>query len=79
MIHDNLEKIHRQMVKEAVVGAVLSGLKLMGRTGKVIAKNPMRSVGAGFGANDLVSGTRSMSDAVSHGHNMAQNIGRITM
>jgi hypothetical protein len=71
---------HEAMVKEALIGSAVGGLaRIMGRAGKVIIKNPMKSIGAGFAAGDMVSGTQRMSEATAGGRNMAAGIGAGTM
>ncbi len=74
------ESGHRMMVKEAIIGAAVGGIaRLMGRTGKVIVKNPMRSIGTGFAANDVLSGTQRMGEASASGRNLAAGIRAGTM
>lgn len=71
---------HESMIKEALVGKALLGVgKLMGRAGKVVVKNPMKTLGVTFTGSDILSRTNRMSSAASEGANLAQSVGRITM
>jgi hypothetical protein len=71
--------MHEALVKEAVIGAVASGIGRFGLgTGKWVAKNPMKSLGVGFTALDVStagaagarraaeSAARNMSSTISH-------------
>ena len=67
---------HRALVKEAFIG---TGLRLMSRVGKVIVKNPLKTLGVGFTMGDALSGTKRITDAASGARNIAANVGRATM
>lgn len=80
MIFDNLKQKHEFIVKEAIVGFLARGAgSLMARAGKVIVKNPIKSLGAGFTVDSALSGTKKLTDTASGGHNLAASAGRVTM
>jgi len=64
MISGDLKDIHRELVKEAFVGA-------LARVGKVIVKNPLKSLSGAFSAGDVLQGTKRLNQATAGGHNMA--------
>ena len=80
MIFTELKEKHQILIKEAFMGFLAKkGLGLMARAGKVIVKNPMKSLGAGFTANSVLSGTQKLTDTASGGRNIALSAPRITM
>jgi hypothetical protein len=70
-------------VKEAfapLAGKALMGMaSLMGRAGKVVVKNPMKSLGTAFTGADALSKGNMMASASSVGSDAGRNVGRITM
>jgi len=71
---------HEAMIKEAIIGQAAVGVgSLMGRVGKAVVKNPLKSLGYAFTGSDLVSRANRMGSAASEGANLAANVGRITM
>jgi hypothetical protein len=70
----------RDLTKEAFIGMAT---KLMGRVGKVIIKNPVKSLGVAAGAAftvpDVLSGAAKMSQHTSQGSNMGLQAPKISM
>ena len=68
---------HENLVKEALIGM---GARLLGRAGKIIVKNPIKSLGAGYGVSDVISGAKRIGESVSRGQDLAAiHASRITM
>lgn len=70
----------RELTKEAFIGMAA---KFMGRAGKVIIKNPLKSLGvaatAAFTVPDVLSGAAKMSQHTSQGSSMGLQAPKITM
>jgi hypothetical protein len=70
MISKDLEIVHRELVKEAFAGA-------LARVGKVIAKNPGKSLTGVFTASDVAGGAARQNLAVLGGRDLAaQSVNR---
>jgi hypothetical protein len=68
---------HEELIKEAFVGALARLIgPLLGRVGKVIVKNPLKSLGAGFVANDVAASAKRISDTASGGTNLMRSQAR---
>lgn len=69
------KEAHELLVKEAVLG-------LMARAGKLILRNPIKSLGVGatvgFNALDWKSGTKKLTDAANGGQNIMPT-GRVNL
>lgn len=71
---------HEAMIKEALLGKAMVGIgSLMGRAGKAVVKNPLKSLGYAATGSDLISRANRTSNAAATGANLAANTGRITM
>jgi len=70
-------------VKEAfapLAGKALMGIgTLMGRAGKAVVKNPLRSLGTAFTGADMVSKGNMINNASSAAGDMGRTIPRTTM
>lgn len=75
---------HALMIKEAIFGplagkALMGVGSLMGRAGKVVVKNPLRSLGVVATGSDVVSKANRMGGAAAAGEAIGSNVGRSTM
>lgn len=71
---------HEAMIKEALLGKAMMGVgSLMGRAGKVVVKNPLKSLGYAFTGSDMLSRANRISNASTLGADTASSVGRITM
>lgn len=66
---------HKEMIKEAILGKALLGIgSLMGRAGKVIVKNPLKSTGkainTGFNVSSGMGTARNISDQAALGQGL---------
>lgn len=66
---------HEAFIKEAFVGALagMAGRGLVG-VGKLIARNPLKTLGAGFTAHDVVSSAQRANKITGAGHTMADTV-----
>lgn len=67
---------HREMIKEAIIGGAL---RTIWGAGKLMVRKPLQIVGAGFTANDTVSGSKMMAEAAGVGRAEGRQIARTTM
>lgn len=70
---------HKALVKQAFLGALAKmTVPLFARAGKVLIRNPLKSMGAALTAYDVGSSGARMGDLTAGSRNMAQQFARNT-